>query len=330
MRIHQFPSVLGLLVFAATGCGAAPTDTRTEVAAAISAGHADDSDEAAVWIIAKVGAVTGYCSGVVVAPHVVLTAAHCSKPDATYSVFLGADYMDAEAKALQTNYVAVTEHHPHPSRDPALNVNDIGVLITGEPIPRAAATISREPLTDADLGAPVRIVGYGQTEGGVNDSYGRRNEGQTLLAAFDATSLTLAGLPNICLFDSGGPTFMQRAGGDVVIGIHYLIQSETCAAQGWDVRVDAYSDFVDAYIDTFDPTPDAGPWQGDDAGDAASSEGDEAGDASHRTPRAKATGCAIGFEAPTCSYPMLVGLAIALASLRRIRRARARVASRRA
>ncbi len=281
---------LGLLGLSSAGCGSPAPLELGQVSQAIIGGVTDDADMSVVYIVAKASAGTGFCSGVVVAPRVVLTAAHCSYADAAYTIFLGADYNDAAARAAVENFVEVTENHPHPKWDTKSNMSDIGVLITAAPIPRPAAPLGREPLANDDVGRAIRIVGFGQTQG-ASKARGRRMEGNNTIAGFDKTLFTVEGTPNICLFDSGGPTFMTRDGVDVVIGIHSTVESKDCTGEGRDVRVDPLVAFVDEHIKATAVTVGA------DAGEVgAAHEGSSVSPNAATAPGtgASSEGCAIG------------------------------------
>jgi hypothetical protein len=256
--IVRFAAAVLVLGAAATGCTQPTTEPLGTQKQEIVSGTPDDSDGAAVLVVGETGSATGYCSGVIVSPHVVLTAAHCAHLDAKYSIFLGADYNDATAKADPGNYVAVAGHHPHPKFDAASFDNDVGVLVTAAPIPRAPATMNRRPFVgDGELGKSVRIVGFGETVGN-SKVFGRRTEATTKLAGYDSTAFVMVGAPNFCLFDSGGPTFMVRGGAEVIVGIHMSVDLPTCDGKGVDMRVDPYIEFVDSFVATADPPADAG------------------------------------------------------------------------
>lgn len=310
-RVASFAFAIGT---ASTGCGQATSDPLGTSSLAITNGTPDDANGPTVLVVAKVGSQTGYCSGVVVSPHVVLTAAHCSTVDAAYSIFLGADYNDATAKADAANTIAVAEHHPHPKYDSAKNDNDVGVLITTSPIPRAPATMNHDPFVDADLNKPIRIVGYGETGGG-SKAFGQRKEANTTLAGYDPTSFAMVGTPNICLYDSGGPTFMTRGGGEVVIGVHMLVDTTTCDHQGVDMRVDPYVDFIDDQVAAADSPADAGGPDDAAPGDPVS----PAGTSASRT----STGCAVQGAGTPSSWCPSAALLLGIALFRR-RFARAR------
>ena len=262
-RSFLLVSALSVGLGLALSACSAPRDTVGTSTSPITSGAVDDADGPVVWIVASVGGRTGYCSGVVVSPHVVLTAGHCTNVEAKFSIFLGSDYTDASAKALAENYVAVAEHLPHPQYNPNTNTHDLGVLVTEAPIPRKAVTINRDPLTASDVGAPIRIVGFGQTSG-TDKTIGRRHEAMTTISEYDGVGLAMSGTPSFCLFDSGGPTFMTRGGAEVVAGVHSIVESTSCDATAWDTRVDVHAAFIDEVVAKADPPAedagvDAGP-----------------------------------------------------------------------
>jgi secreted trypsin-like serine protease len=270
-------------------------------------------------VVAKLGKESGSCSGVVVSAHVVVTAGHCIDPTFKYSIFLGADYNDPNARALADNSVAVSEVHAHPKYNPTLNENDIGVLITAMPIPRTPATINRQPLAKSDIGQAIRIVGYGETAGN-SGVYGRRHQGTSTIGTFDPTTISLTGLPNnICLFDSGGPAFLNRGGTEVVAGIHVMVDSTACDGGSLDTRVDAYADFIDGYVNAIDPPNDAGPAADASTGNDAPTGAEVSSPSAESPARSSQSGCAIGASPRRTASVMFSMLFAAIALFRRRR-----------
>ena len=316
--MNQRPSarcawLLALPVMAA--CSAPAPSAVGRSAQAITSGTLDDADTSAVLIVAKVAGGTGFCSGVVVSPHVVLTAGHCSAPDAAYTIFLGTDYADTSAHSLPENLVTVAEHHAHPTYDSLRNVDDIGVLITKAPIGRPAAALNRRPLAKSDVGQAIRIVGFGRTSGSAKAA-GKRTVATTTLAAFDEDTLSVQGVPKHLSEDSGGPTFMRRDGADVVVGIHFIVDSATCDGEGLDARVDRYADFIDEQVSNFDPPIDAGIPE--DAAPIPESDGG----AELRADPPPPSGCAVArarSETPAFAITWLLALAGLLGGRRRER-----------
>jgi secreted trypsin-like serine protease len=239
------------------GCGVDPNEFSARptsgVHQPITAGEPADADTAAVLVVATAGAQTGFCSGVVVSPYAVLTAAHCVDDTFDYRIFVAADFNDADAQAREANFVSVSDMTVHPDYSTATNLNDIAVLITDAPLPIAPVALGRRALGADDIGAPVRIVGYGQRESG--GPMGQRRAAMSSIAGIDPTGLAMTGTPNICLFDSGGPTLREEDGVVVVIGVHSLVDSAACDGMGIDTRVDAYTDFIDSQIAAAEPPP---------------------------------------------------------------------------
>jgi len=226
-------------------------------ALAVIGGSPDTAHPSAVFIKATVGSQTGYCSGVVVAPRVVLTAGHCTNlSGVTYQVFVGEDFRRPDAGT----FVAVSEYHAHPSYSAATNAYDVGVLITATDIDTPPAPLNRSPPA---VGDTVSIVGYGQTIAGNASTLGKRMVASTQLTAVSALDFTIQGTPSFCLFDSGGPSYLATDAGEAVAGIHFIVESAACNARAYDVRVDRITGFVDGYIaahtvDAGSPVVDAG------------------------------------------------------------------------
>lgn len=314
-------STLGplLLTLSLAGCASPPAERIGATSSAITSGAPAD-DDASVWIVGKLKGQTGYCSGVVISPHVVLTAAHCAPDNAAFTIFLGVDYNDAAAKARAENSVAVVAQHRHPDWDPVANLHDIAVLVTDAPIPRAPAAINREPLTSKDRGAEIRVVGFGQTSAS-DKTIGRRHTATTTIDAVDATGLAMKGAPSFCFFDSGGPTYMKRGDREVVVGVHSIMESKECDGVAWDGRVDVHAAFLDAIVAKVDPTaPDA------DGGAADGGGGDPAPAAPPAAaPPASEGGCATGPSRDVSGGGLLLAAA---ATALLVRRKRSRIVER--
>lgn len=263
-----------LLSLTVVACGQPPTNTPRSLAttSAIIGGTHDTSASPVVLIRARLGIDTGYCSGVIVSPHVVLTAGHCtSVAGATYSIFIGDD-LATQGDMADLNF-AVRSRRAHPRYDQTTYAYDIGVIVTEAALPRQPAGLNRTPLDSSFVGHAAKLVGFGQTIAGDEASIGKRNVAQSTFAAVDPPGyVTFRGTPNICLVDSGGPALMEQDGQDVVAAIHHAVSASTCDGEGYSVRVDVVLDFIDAEIAAADPTPDAGT--GEDAGSDAGPDGE--------------------------------------------------------
>jgi hypothetical protein len=199
------------------------------------------------------GAVVGlladgelFCSATVIAPRVVMTAAHCLAlvdPAAEITVFFGPD----TAEPGETILVVDRLRHPDWSFD--AQPNDIGLLALDADAPETPIPPSTRALTEDDLGTEVELVGYGKTDELAED-YGLRRTGMTPIANFEPYRITIGpGPPTICHGDSGGAVLLDGA----VIGIH---SRSDCDFLNLAERVDAHMTFIDDFV--ADHPPDAG------------------------------------------------------------------------
>jgi len=181
------------------------------------------------------------CSGVLVSPRVVLTAAHCVDPLMRAhrgSVFVGADVSGPGTR------IAVIDQRVDPTFDRARGDHDLALLLLAEP-----AAPSPVPLTDHDAstlepGAELRTVGYGVTDPGT-DTEGTRRGGVMSLTELDAFNLSSAPSPAMsCDGDSGGPVFATIDGVETLVAVTSS-GDRNCAVSARNARVD---ERLDAFI----------------------------------------------------------------------------------
>jgi uncharacterized protein (TIGR03382 family) len=186
----------------------------------------------------------GTCTGTLIAPTAVLTAAHCIDiPDAAgFLVYFGSDAsVEVDPGALFLTYAeSVVEH---PDWDPDTLENDIGLMFLEDPVPIVPAQLRTAPLARTDLGEPVHLVGWGITGGGEEDGGVKRHVVSELFD-FDQT-LVEVGAPeaNTCSGDSGGPAFLERDGVEELIGVTSFGDTD-CVLDGFSTRVDSFLDFI--------------------------------------------------------------------------------------
>lgn len=242
-------------------CAPADTDDLARASAPILGG-ADDAGDPAVLLIASYPAdltTLDTCSAVLLAPDVVLTAAHCldaaAHPGEKHGVFVGPDASAyPTASTLVPRLVPITEVHLHPDYQRAAPFRaDIAIAKLASPLSIAPLPILRRALTPDDVGRPARIVGYGETK--YQQPNLVKHTADTALTALDPDDTITVGdvMHKSCIGDSGGPAFMMLDGRETVVGIDSYTDLQGCLEPAHYRRTDAYTAFIDGFVP---PPPD--------------------------------------------------------------------------
>lgn len=195
-------------------------------AAAIVGGAAPASEGAARSVVTIVGSRGNFCSGALIAPKLVLSAAHCVQPGADYRIV---EYDRDHKPQLKTvRRVAV-----HPAFNMAAigahrATADVALLELETPTRGGAAAVLGVPQTPLNPGNPFTIAGIGVTVRGDGKSGGVVRSAPLVATGKPGTlqirlvdPATQRGAPGLggCTGDSGGPAFEQQQAGPVLVGV---------------------------------------------------------------------------------------------------------------
>ncbi|MBF5041622.1 trypsin-like serine protease [Aggregicoccus sp. 17bor-14] len=226
----------------------APVGERRQ---AVVSGTGAPADGAVVALVARRTHCTGeapvlLCSGALVAPDVVLTAAHCLEvlgEDGQYEVFVGAQLLPTP----QGRFLRVKEVRVHPGYVRATHARDVALL-------RLALPASEAPLAlpEADevpsAGLAVRALGFGDTHS-AEEPAGVRRQGALQVASVTDADFLAGPAPSMsCTGDSGGPVLGSPRGREVLLGVTSS-GDVACRSEAVQVRVDAVlEDFVRPFL----------------------------------------------------------------------------------
>jgi hypothetical protein len=177
-----------------------------------------------------------WCSGMVVAEGVALTARHCvesaSGEPFELELLFGPDTRHATATAT------VERYETHPELDVASVRFTAPSALEVRPIP-----LLKEPPDDGWIDSPAELAGYGFTE---HDTIGERRFVVERVAGYDDTHILVAGsgASGACTGDSGGPLYARANDGQLsLVGI-LDAGDPSCVGLDYYTRADLIADWL--------------------------------------------------------------------------------------
>lgn len=182
------------------------------------------------------GRYQSLCTGTLIGPKTVITAAHCIYANGTNSAYYAAFGTTVSSPTSTVRVVNQVKNPQYSGQN-----NDFGLLQLERPVVNVPIVrLNETPLTAAMVGLAVRHSGFGVTDGTTQTGSGTKREVTTPLRRIMSGSFESGAQgKQTCQGDSGGPAFMVLPGEteEKLVGtVSYGDQG--CQQYGVDMRVD--------------------------------------------------------------------------------------------
>jgi uncharacterized protein (TIGR03382 family) len=246
MRAHR-----GVVLAVALFTTACSVDATASARQAIIGGETSEPSEfmATGMIVTRERLI---CTGTLIAPDVVLTAAHCLKRP-QYGEF--GFTLDTDASDGIENVVPGAFVHQHPDFDDGVDEfvnlavrNDIGILILERPVTEVAPEQIDQPelATAVGNGNELPMCGYGRVVW-YTGTLALKRDATVVVDRTDAFEFsTTADDPQPCSGDSGAPLFVDGPTGRRIVGVvsRAMGRSEMCDTGAIITRVAPYAAWI--------------------------------------------------------------------------------------
>ena len=248
--------VAAAMVF--TGCTAGPTPLETQLQGIVGGEETTEWPEVVALVL---GEGTILCTGTLIAPDVVLTAAHCGILGVPGDVaYFGSSIFEAGG------VVEILAIENHPDYDEENPRHDLAIAFLAEESEVEPAVIDTRSVNSSWTGTTMHAVGFGNADSYMGETGGIKRETDVDISGVD-TYILYHETPgqNTCSGDSGGPLFVKEeqegdddaeegAAGWVQVAVAAFVYpldtyEDYCSGGGGDVRLDKHLEWIEEVVE---------------------------------------------------------------------------------